>query len=75
MPLRVPLGIDDFRAIREQGLEYVEGLAQIRAKGYAAELRATGASEVHAFAVAFDGKRVWVKAGEAEARKKARRKR
>jgi hypothetical protein len=49
-----------------------EGLAQIRAKGYAADLRATGVSEVHAFAVAFDGKRVWVKSSEAGDKKKAR---
>jgi hypothetical protein len=46
-----------------------EGLAQIREKGYEAELRAAGASAVHAFAVAFDGKRVWVKAGGATAKK------
>jgi hypothetical protein len=37
-----------------------EGLAQIGAKGYGAELRAAGASPVHAFAVAFDGKEVRV---------------
>lgn len=49
-----------------------EGLAQIRSKGYAAELWATGVSEVHAFAVAFDGKRVWVKASEAGDKKKAK---
>ncbi len=42
-----------------------EGLAQIRSKGYAADLWATGVSEVHAFAVAFDGKRVWIKSSEA----------
>jgi len=41
-----------------------EGLAQIQTKEYAAEVRAAGASVVHAFAVAFDGKRVWVKSGE-----------
>ena len=40
-----------------------EGLAQIRKKGYAAELHAAGASPVHVFAVVFDGKRVWVRAG------------
>ena len=38
-----------------------EGLAQIAERGYAAELLAAGAAPVHAFAVAFDGKRVWVK--------------
>jgi hypothetical protein len=40
-----------------------EGLAQIRDRDYAAELRAAGASPVHAFAVAFDGKHVRVRAG------------
>jgi hypothetical protein len=40
-----------------------EGLAQLRVNDYAAELRAAGAPVVHAFAVAFDGKRVRVKAG------------
>lgn len=49
-----------------------EGLAQIRSKGYAADLWATGVSDVHAFAVAFDGKRVWVKASEAGDKKKAK---
>ena len=49
-----------------------EGLAQIRAKGYDADLRAAGASVVHAFAVAFDGKRVWVKAGGAAEKKAAK---
>lgn len=39
-----------------------EGLAQIRERGYDAELLAAGASVVHAFAVAFDGKRVRVEA-------------
>ena len=43
-----------------QALE--EGAAQIREGDYAAELRATGASPVHAFAVAFDGKEVRVAA-------------
>jgi hypothetical protein len=38
-----------------------EGLSQIRENDYEAELRAAGATEVHSFAVAFDGKRVWVK--------------
>jgi hypothetical protein len=41
-----------------------EGLAQIKAKDYAAELRAAGAKPVHAFAVAFDGKKVRVRAAE-----------
>jgi hypothetical protein len=55
-----------------------EGLSQIRDHDYGAELRAAGAAEVHAFAVAFDGKRVWVKAaaggaaaGEPEARRRS----
>jgi hypothetical protein len=47
------------RKTKEQALE--EGLAQIRAHDYGAELRAAGASAVHAFAVAFDGKDVWVR--------------
>ena len=42
-----------------------EGLAQIRAGDYGAELRAAGAAPVHAFAVAFDGKRVSVRSSEA----------
>jgi hypothetical protein len=37
-----------------------EGAAQIRDRDYAGELRAAGASPVHAFAVAFDGKDVRV---------------
>lgn len=49
-----------------------EGLAQIRSKGYAADLWATGVSDVHAFAVAFDGKRVWIKASEAGDKKKGK---
>ncbi|HSN87471.1 MAG TPA: AAA family ATPase [Thermoanaerobaculia bacterium] len=50
-----------------------EGLGQIRERRYEAELLSAGASVVHAFAVAFDGKRVWVKAGgaAAAAKKKA----
>mgnify|MGYP001406677912 CR=1 FL=1 len=46
-----------------------EGLRQIHARHYDAELLAAGASKVHAFAVAFDGKRVWVKAGGAMKKK------
>jgi hypothetical protein len=42
----------------DQALE--QGLEQIRANDYPAELRAAGASPVHAFAVAFDGKVVRV---------------
>jgi hypothetical protein len=47
-----------------------EALQQIRALRYEAELLSEGASTVHAFAVAFDGKRVWVKAGGAAKSKK-----
>ncbi len=39
-----------------------EGLAQIRDHDYGAELRAAGATPIHAFAIAFDGKRVSVRA-------------
>jgi hypothetical protein len=42
-----------------------EGLLQIEARGYDAELRAAGAAPVHAFAVAFDGKDVRVLAAAA----------
>ncbi|XXY54260.1 AAA family ATPase [Sorangium sp. So ce269] len=44
----------------EQALE--EGLSQIARRDYAAELRAAGASPVHALAVAFNGKQVAVRA-------------
>ncbi|WP_234023971.1 AAA family ATPase [Sorangium cellulosum] len=50
------------RVSLEQALD--EALAQIRARDYAAELRASGAAPVHAMAVAFDGKVVRVRAGE-----------
>ena len=43
-----------------------EGLEQIRTNDYAAELRAAGAAPVHAFAVAFDGKQVWVRGGRTQ---------
>jgi hypothetical protein len=39
-----------------------EGLAQLGARGYRAELLAAGATPVHALAVAFDGKEVRVRA-------------
>ena len=42
-----------------------EGLAQMEAQGYAAELRAAGAEPIHGFAVAFDGKNVRVRAPSA----------
>jgi hypothetical protein len=38
-----------------------EGLAQVEAKDYTAELRAAGASPIHVFAVALDGKTVRVR--------------
>ena len=76
MSARFPIGIDDFRQLRERGLVLElkvarppkrtldqalgEGLS-IRSRDYAAELRAAGASPVHAFAVAFDGKVVRVR--------------
>ena len=41
-----------------------EGLAQLQEMDYAAELRAAGAAPVHAFAVAFDGKEVRVRAAD-----------
>jgi hypothetical protein len=47
------------RKTLDEALE--EGAAQIQEKGYAAELLAAGASPVHAFAVAFDGKEVRVR--------------
>jgi hypothetical protein len=43
-----------------------EGVAQIRERDYASELYAGGASPVHAFAVAFDGKEVRVVGVEGE---------
>ena len=45
----------------EQALS--EGLDQIARNDYAADLRASGADPVHAFAVAFDGKEVRVRSG------------
>jgi hypothetical protein len=41
-----------------------EGLAQLQANDYGAELRAAGASVVLGFAVAFDGKEVRVRSGD-----------
>lgn len=46
----------------EQALE--EGMTQLRSRGYEAELSAAGATPVHRFAVAFDGKTVRVQAAE-----------
>ena len=48
------------RRTLEDALE--EGVEQIRQGDYAAELRASGAAPVHAFAVAFDGKVIRVQA-------------
>lgn len=39
-----------------------EALKQAQEKSYAAELRAAGAGPIHLFAIAFDGKKVWVRA-------------
>ncbi len=50
-----------------------EGLEQIRANDYATELRAAGAMPIHAFAVAFDGKRVRVKIGAEPKKRRAQR--
>lgn len=48
-----------------------EAALQIRDRRYEAELLSGGASVVHAYAVAFDGKRVWIKpAAEVVAKKK-----
>jgi hypothetical protein len=53
-----------------------EGEKQILERGYEAELLAGGASVVRCFAVAFDGKRAWVRGVEKKAgRKKAGRQR
>jgi len=43
-----------------------DAIEQIQRHDYAAELRSAGASPVHVFAVAFDGKRVWVRSGDAK---------
>ncbi|MEZ4302353.1 MAG: AAA family ATPase [Polyangiaceae bacterium] len=49
-------------------------LAQIEAGNYTAELTAAGATPVHRFAVAFDGKRVWVRsAADPGSKQRARR--
>jgi hypothetical protein len=49
------------------------GAAQVRARGYAAELLAAGAAPIHAFVVAFDGKRVRACTVDLTAKKKAPR--
>ncbi len=50
-----------------------EGEKQIRERGYEAELLAAGASVVRACAVAFDGKRVWVRGVERAKVKRGKR--
>jgi len=40
-------------------------VAQLEDRDYAAEVRAAGATEVHQYAVVFDGKRAWLRAVEA----------
>ena len=57
MPLNFPIGIDDFRTLRRE-----ERRRPLDLDG--ADLRAAGAPVVHAFAVAFDGKKVCVAAGK-----------
>ena len=51
-----------------------EGLSQLEGTDYAAELRSSGASPVHAFVVAFDGKRVRVAVPTPKTRPAGRRK-
>ncbi|EYF06768.1 AAA family ATPase [Chondromyces apiculatus] len=48
-----------------------EGLAQVQRLDYAAALHAAGAVPIHLFAVAFDGKQVWVRAMSAGPARKA----
>lgn len=50
------------RTTPEQAL--AEALSQIQTQNYTAELRASGANPIVCFAVAFDGKRVWVQRAE-----------
>ena len=52
------------RAGRSLQRALTEGIRQVRDNDYLAELRAGGASPAHAFAVAFDGKQVRVRAVE-----------
>lgn len=53
MAPRIPIGVDDFRKLREGGLEYVDKSDLIRA---------AGATPIHALAVAFGAKEVRVRA-------------
>jgi hypothetical protein len=48
----------DYDETREQALE--AAIVQLQDRDYAAEVRAGGATEVHQYAVVFDGKRCWV---------------
>jgi hypothetical protein len=41
-----------------------QAVAQLKDRDYAAEVRAAGATEVHQYAVVFDGKRCWVRVVE-----------
>lgn len=61
---------------RVQGLAQAlsEGLKQLQENDYGAELRAAGAPEVHAFAVAFDGKKVRVLAAKKPRKARAAKK-
>jgi len=47
------------RETPEQALE--RAVAQLQDKDYAAEVRAAGATEVHQYAVVFDGERAWLR--------------
>ncbi|MBK8256782.1 MAG: AAA family ATPase [Polyangiaceae bacterium] len=55
MELKVPFGNET----PEQALQ--KAAKQVRNRKYAAELENAGATPVHEYAMAFDGKRVWVK--------------
>lgn len=64
------------RSARKETLERAlrEGMEQLRSHDYEAELRASGATPVHAFAVAFNGKTVRVKGvGKADVSLRARK--
>lgn len=50
-----------------------EGLEQLRENDYGSELRAAGVHTIHSFVVAFDGKKVIVKPGDAPLVKEKRR--
>jgi hypothetical protein len=70
----VLLGLKVARAgVRTAEAALRAGAAQVRARGYAAELLAAGAAPIHAFVVAFDGKRVRACTVDLTAKKKAPR--